>query len=283
MARFIRAAWTAVFAIVLTALTSAIWGGLVLTNLSLSPSVPWAAAVMCVLLAFMWSYLDGRWGQPSTQAARRTYLRATSVSRRVFLTAVSAGTLSIVSLSGLWIVLVQLVRIPGNGLPDLSRYPLWTVLITLAVAALSGAISEEAGFRGYFQGTLERTLPAPLAIAITAAVMAPEHASTQGFVWPTMLFYFLVDAMLGTSAALTRSILPGTVTHAFGLFVFFALVWPQDRNRMLVWQSGADAWFWIHVAQAIFFAVLAVALFVRLAKITRAQSNSPDQEKGSAA
>ena len=122
------------------------------------------------------------------------------------------------------------------------------------------------------------------AIAISAAVMVPQHAATQGFVWPTILFYLAVDVMLGASAALTKSILPGIVTHAIGLFVFFALVWPGDRNRTLIWQHGADAWFWIHVAQAIVFASLAVALFLRLAKLGRAQKN-PDQpaQKGSAA
>jgi membrane protease YdiL (CAAX protease family) len=275
MRAFAQAAWTAIFAIVLTALTSLVWSVLVLANLSLSPSVPWAAALMCALLWPMWTWLGGKWGPARTQAARKTYLRATAISKRVFLTAVAAGTLSLVSLCGLWIVLAELVKMPGNAMPDLSRYPFWTVIVTLAVAALSGAVSEEAGFRGYFQGTLERTLPAPLAIAISAAVMAPQHALTQGFVWPTLLFYLLVDAMLGASAALSKSILPGIVTHAIGLFVFFALVWPGDQNRTLIWQHGADAWFWIHVAQAIVFAAFAIALFVRLATITHATQKGP--------
>lgn len=264
--------WTAAFAIVLTALTSAVWGALLTTNLAVSPAVPWAAIAMSVLLWLMWSTLGGRWGPARTQAARRTLLRARSVSRRVFLTAVGAGTLSLVSLSGFWIVLFELVKIPGNALPDFSHYPPLTVIATLVVGALSGAISEEAGFRGYFQGTLERFLPAPLAIAICAGVMAPEHASTQGFVWPTLLFYFLVDAMLGTSAALTKSILPGVVIHAIGLLVFFALVWPNDKSRTPIWQHGADAWFWLHLAQALVFAALAVLLFRRLAKKTGTRS-----------
>ena len=260
--------WTAGFAVVLTAATSALWGGLLFANLVLSPLVPWAALAMSVFLWLAWSYLGGKWSPLRTQAARQSLLRARSVSRRVFLTAVGAGTLAIVSLSGLWIVLFQLVKMPGNS-SDFSRYPPLTVVAALTVAALSGAISEEAGFRGYFQGTLERYLPAPLAIAICAAVMAPEHASTQGFVWPTVLFYLLVDAMLGTSAALTKSILPGIVIHAIGLLVFFALVWPNDKSRTSVWQHGADVWFWLHLAQAIVFAALAIVLFYRLATMTK--------------
>ena len=260
--------WTAAFAVVLTAAASALWGGLLLANLSLSPLLPWSSFVMSAFLWLAWSYLGGAWGPIRTQPARRALLRARSVSHRVFLTAVGAGTLSIVSLSGLWIVLFQLVKMPGNS-SDFSHYPPLTIIVSLTVAALSGAISEEAGFRGYFQGTLERYLPAPLAIAICAAVMAPEHASTQGFVWPSILFYLLVDTMLGTSATLTKSILPGIVTHAIGLLVFFALVWPNDRNRTPVWQHGADLWFWLHLAQAIVFAIFAIALFHRLANPTK--------------
>lgn len=263
--------WTAGFAVVLTAATSALWSGLLIANLSLSPLVPWAAALMSVFLWLIWRYLGGAWSPMRTQAGRSMLLRAKSLSRRIFLTAVGAGTLSIVSLSGLWIVLFQLVKLPGNS-ADFSHYPPLTVITTLVVAAISGAISEEAGFRGYFQGTLERYLPAPLAIAICAAVMAPEHAATQGFVWPTILFYLLVDAMLGTTAALTKSILPGIVVHAIGLLVFFALVWPGDKRRAPIWQHGADICFWLHLAQAIIFAALAIALFIRLAKLTKGET-----------
>jgi membrane protease YdiL (CAAX protease family) len=159
---------------------------------------------------------------------------------------------------------------PGNS-ADFSRLPLLTVAVSLATAAVIGAVFEEAGFRGYFQGTLERYLPAPFAILICAIVMAPEHAATQGFVWPTMLFYVVVDVMLGASAALTKSILPGIVVHAIGLAVFFAIVWPADKTRGLVSQSGADFWFWLHAGQAILFGAAAILLFLRLARVMQVE------------
>jgi hypothetical protein len=143
------------------------------------------------------------------------------------------------------------------------------------MAALVGAVSEEAGFRGYFQGTLERYLPGPVAILIASLVMAPEHAMTQGFVWPVLLFYLLVDWMLGFCAFITKSILPGIAIHAIGLLTFFALVWPHDKERAMVWQHGADMWFWIHAAQGIGFGVLGIYLFVRLARRTRGAASSP--------
>ena len=53
-----------------------------------------------------------------------------------------------------------------------------------------------------------------------------------------------------------------------GDVTFFTLVWPNDDARRLVLDSGTDNWFWIHVAQAIVFTVLAAWAFQRLAKET---------------
>jgi hypothetical protein len=128
-----------------------------------------------------------------------------------------------------------------------------------------GSVTEEAAFRGYLQGYLERSMAAPTAIATTCLVMAPEHALTQGFVWTTLLFYLAVDAVLGLTARLVDSILPGIVVHATGPFVFFVLIWPGDPGRSTVTAGGADLTFWLHVAQALGFAFLAALVFRHLA------------------
>jgi membrane protease YdiL (CAAX protease family) len=258
--------WTGALAIIMTALVSGIWTAFLVANLKSTPALPWSVAAMALALWALWSFLGGSWGPARSRAARRAHLRAAAVSPATFVAAVTAGTLCIVALAGLWIVLHQLVKVPGNPLPDFSRYPVATVAATLAMAAISGAVSEEAGFRGYFQGTLERYLPSTLAVLVAALVMAPEHALTQGFVWPTLLFYVLVDAMLGATAVITRSILPGVVIHAIGLAVFFALVWPHDAVRQLVSLAAPDPWFAIHVAQTLVFGALGIALFRRLAR-----------------
>jgi hypothetical protein len=53
-----------------------------------------------------------------------------------------------------------------------------------------------------------------------------------------------------------------------GDLTFFTLVWPHDAARRLVFESGTDGWFWIHVAQAIVFTALAFWAFRRLAKVS---------------
>jgi membrane protease YdiL (CAAX protease family) len=252
-------------AIVLTAVVGGIWSALLALNLATSPAIPWAVAVMALLLWLLWRYLGGAWWPRSTSQARHQYLRARKVPVRMFLWAVAAGLLAIVSLAGLWFVLFQLAHLsPARALPDYSRYPLLTVALALVMGSLVGAVAEETAFRGYFQGVLEGTVGGVVAILITALVMAPEHAQTQGFVWPTLLFYLVVDVMLGTTALLTQSILPGIVTHGIGLLVFFTLVWPGDAARQVVGRGDTNLWLWIHSAQTVGFALLAIFAFSRL-------------------
>jgi hypothetical protein len=69
-------------------------------------------------------------------------------------------------------------------------------------------------------------------------------------------------------ADFTNSILPNIPVHIMGLLIFFTLVWPNDPTRRVGGESGADAWFWVHAAQAIIFTVLAVLAFSRLASVT---------------
>jgi hypothetical protein len=80
-------------------------------------------------------------------------------------------------------------------------------------------------------------------------------------VWPKLLFYFLVGVAFGSLAYINQSILPVIPVHIAGDLIFLTLIWPNDKNRMLIWKTGADSWFWLHVAQAIAFAALSLIAF----------------------
>lgn len=263
-----------ILALLITILGGGIWSALLITNLLTSPAFPWAVVVMAVLLWLAWLYLDGQGWPPASSEARHRHLRARPVARQVLVWALAAGLLSIVALIGFWIVLFQLVKAPGNALPDLSKYPVLSVALMLVMASVVGAVTEEAGFRGYFQGVLEVEFGGPLAIVIAALVMSPGHGLTQGFVWTTLLFYFFVDVIFGLMAYFTKSILPGIIVHAIGLLTFFTLVWPYDTTRRLVSEGGADLWFWGHLLQAVVFTVLAILAFRQLAKVAGQASHT---------
>jgi membrane protease YdiL (CAAX protease family) len=257
-------------ALLLTLAGGGIWSGLLLANLAATPAVPWSVAVMGLLLWAAWRYLGGTWPPMRTAAWRRAHRRANPLPWRALVVALLAGGLSVGSLAGFWSVLFQLVKIPSNRLPDLSRYPLTTVVLVLVMSSLVAAVTEEVGFRGYFQVSLEGRLPAAAAILLPCLLISPAHALTQGFLWPVLLFYLLVDLSLGLAAYLTGSILPGVAIHAAGLLAFLTLVWPRDAGRRLVSQGGADTWFWIHLAEFAVFAPLATLAFTSLARAMRA-------------
>ncbi len=255
-----------VLAFAITTLAGGIWSALLVTNLRTTPAIPWSVPAMAALLWLAWGYLGGKGPPRRTSEARRCYLRASKRSARTYMWAWIAGGLAVIALAGFWIVLLQLVKVQPNVLSDVSAYPHITVALMILMGSLVSPFMEEAGFRGYFQVALEHEFRAPAAIAISSAVFALAHGPTQGFLWPKLLFYFLVGVAFGTTAYLTNSILPAIPVHFVGLLIFFTLIWPRDATRGLVWDAGAGSWFWIHVAQTILFTVLTVFAFQRLAR-----------------
>jgi len=246
-----------------------IWTVLLTSNLATSPALPWSVAVMALLLWVLWQYLGGRWWPRSTSHTRRRSLRARPLPGRVFAWALTAGLLSTLALVGSWIVLLQVVNIPGRVLPNFFSYPPLTAISVLIMASLVSSLAEEACFRGYFLSTLEQNVRDPLAIVIAALLISPGHSLTQGFVWPIMLWYFFSDVMFGAIASLTKSILPGALVHSLGLLIFFTLVWPYDVQRRQIWETGANTGFWVAAVSAIIFTVLALLAFLQLAQVAR--------------
>ena len=220
---------------------------------------------MALLLWLMWSYLGGKGWPRSTSDARRRYLRANRRSARTYLWSFAAGVLSVVALAGYWIVLFRLFKMSPNALPDMSSYPRMTVALMILMGSLVAPLMEEAGFRGYFQVALEREFRGSVAVIVSSLVFAFAHFA-HGILWPKLLVYFLVGVAFGATAYLTNSTLPAILPHMVGDLTFFTLVWPHDAARRLVSDSGTDNWFWIHVAQAIVFTVLAVLAFQQLAR-----------------
>jgi membrane protease YdiL (CAAX protease family) len=250
----------------ITALAGGLWTTLVMANLGTVPTLPWAVPVMAVVLWLLWQYLSGKGWPRRLAATRQRYLRANHVPVTVWKWALFAGVSAVVSLAGLWIVVGQLVTMPPNQLPDMSPYPAYVGWLMVIMASLVAPISEEAGFRGYTQVPLEKRYGPVIAILISSLAFTLVHF-THGLFLPKLFLYFMFGVNWGVSARLTNSILPGIVTHIIADLILFLLVWPQDAGRILVWEGGADLWFWIHVVQVLVFGSLAVFGFCKLARL----------------
>jgi membrane protease YdiL (CAAX protease family) len=188
-------------------------------------------------------------------------LRANPVPLAAYGWSAIAGLLAILSLAGFWIVMFRLVPIHANPLLPgrFDSSPLFTAAVLIG-ASLLAPIVEESAVRGYLQSVLERDFSAVTAVILSSTVFSLAHV-TQGVVWPKLLFYFLVGIAFGTLARLNDSILPIIPVHIAGDLIFFLFVWPHDQTRTLIWQSGTDLWFWIHVVQTIGFAVASCIAF----------------------
>jgi membrane protease YdiL (CAAX protease family) len=205
------------------------WSVLVGANFKLWPSVPWSVPVMALYLWIYWQYVGGKGWPASTAESRRRDLRARSLSGPLWRWSLLAGSLGIVSLLALRIVSDSLFDAGRERFPDVSAYPFLTVASIIVMASVVAGVAEEAGFRGYMQGPIERRHGPLVAILVVGTLFWLAHFTHyigRGWMFFGLMWYFLgAAALYGTLAYLTGSILPGVVLHALGNVVGFSLVW----------------------------------------------------------
>jgi membrane protease YdiL (CAAX protease family) len=109
-------------------------------------------------------------------------------------------------------VFYRFVVIPEDDF-DLSMFPWWSLYPCLVMVSVTAGVSEEAGFRGYMQGGLEKRYGPVLAIGITSFVFWLSHLNHAS--GPARFALLIVmSAALGALAYCAGSIWPSVVTHA---------------------------------------------------------------------
>jgi membrane protease YdiL (CAAX protease family) len=259
----------AVLSLLITAYGQGLWGLMVMANLRLHPELPWAAAVMAVLLALLLIYLSGAGWPRSTRATRRSLLRWNPVPLPIFGWAILTGLLSLVAMGGAWIATSDFIHIPPGITPKLAGTPLVTVVSFLIMGSVAAPLSEEAAFRGYAQGILEHAWGwAPAAIVGSSILFAAVHF-TQGLNLPKLGLYFLAGLIFGTIAYLTNSLYAAMVVHSLADFEGFLVLWPHDAHpHRLVTEGGHDPLLVPAVAAVAIFGPLCIVAFWRLARMT---------------
>ena len=247
-------------------------------NLRYFTSVPWAVPLTAVYLWFLWQYLHGAGPPASTAHERRASLRANRIPGQLWAWALLAGGLGIVALVFALRVANRLVVFPQQQLPDLGHLPKFTVVSLLLMAAPVAGVVEEAAFRGYMQGPIERRHGLTVAILVTGTMFAVAHLDFTLILWP---YYLTVTAIYGIVTYLTNSILPAVVLHTGGnvysnldLWLHGHAEWQASSDpTTLIWKAGADTSFWLAVIALLVVATAAVSVYLQLARIARDSSS----------
>jgi len=244
-----------------------LWQPLVIANMRFHPAVPWAAPVMACVLAGLLLYLSGRGWPRATGATRRRLLRWNPMPAKTFGLAVLAGVLGLAAFGGLWIAAADLVHLPGGMQPKMAGIPLPTAISFLVMSSLAAPLSEEAAFRGYAMGILERAFGyAPAAIVGSSILFAAVHF-LQGVDPIKLSLYFAAGMLFALVAYLTNSLYAAMAVHSLGDVLGFTVLWPHDQAPHAM--GFADPMFVPALAALAIFTPLAILAFRRLAAASR--------------
>jgi len=253
------------------------WGVLVKANYKHFPAMPWAVLPTALYLWLFWRYVQGAGWPQSTAEARRTNCRANPLSAEVWRAALFAGGLGLVALVLFLRVVNRLVRLPAQSTGDLSHIPFVTLVSWLLMGSVVAGIVEEAAFRGYLQGPIERRHGPVVAILVTGSLFGFVHFTHPEVTLILMPYYLAVAAIYGALAYLTNSILPSMVLHAGGnvlggidLLARGRAEWQASSSpKPLIWETGADVSFWISCLALLIVGAATVWAYAMLATTRR--------------
>lgn len=253
------------------------WAILVALNSRHWPAVPWAVPPTALYLWLFWRYVRGEGWPGSTSEARRVNGRANPLPGEVWGAALFAGGLGLVALVLFQTVMNRLVTLPAQPADDLRQVPAMTLIPWLLMSAAVAGIVEESSFRGYMQGPIERRHGSLIAILVTGSLFGLAHFTHPETTLALMPFYMGAAVIYGALAHLTNSILPGVVLHAGGnVFSAIGLIaggraeWQASSSPTpLVWETGADAGFWISCVATLVVGAAAVGAYAALARVAR--------------
>src|SRR5262249_7845996 len=136
-------------------------------NLRVARVAPWAVLPMAIYLWCYWKYIGGSWGSKATSGRRRANLRANLLSTEVWGASIAAGLLGFAAIGTMLVLMARLVKLPDSAplrLP--TGMPSITAFVLLAMSSVVAGVTEEAAFRGYMQGPIERRYGLAIAILV---------------------------------------------------------------------------------------------------------------------
>jgi membrane protease YdiL (CAAX protease family) len=263
----------AAISVAVVAVGQGLWGLMAMANLKLSPAIPWAAPIMALVLAGLLAYLGGKGWPARTSAARKRLLRWNAMPWPTFVLAVGAGLLGLAAFGGLWVAVSDLVHIPPGVQPKMGGMPLLTGISLLVMSSLAAPLSEEAAFRGYAMGILEKAWGNAAAAIVGSSVLFAAVHFVQGLDAIKLGLYFAAGLLFATVAYLTNSLYAAMAVHSLGDVLGFTILWPHDQVRHGM--GLADPWFAPALAAIVVFTPLAILAFRRLARVAQPLRAAP--------
>ena len=259
-------------------------------NLRVASGVPWAILPMALYLYLYWRYIGGRLGAPSTAGRRREYLRANAVPATAWPLAIATGLVGFGALFALLDVMARVTTMPGTEPIQVPEgIPRATVFTLLTMSSAVAGITEEAGFRGYMQGPIERRHGLAIAILVNGTMFGLLHFPNHPNEVLSMLpYYIAVSAVYGGVTWATNSILPAVALHAGGDVWSLTRLWATGRPEWqlsatppaLVWTTGITAGFLGAVGLLVALAVVTAVLCRWLRRVVESPGPRLQQEEG---
>ena len=234
---------------------------------------PVAASLEIVILGlFLWWTSGG--GPPARlRGLRSDRFRRVGLSASEWRWGLIAAASFAVTVHAAIILLFRFEPFPAQAFHrgyDLSFIPTQSLRwLACIVSALSAAVCEETGFRGYMQWPIESMGRPRLAILISSVIFTLLHLEKSWSVLAMVPIVFGAGALLGWLARASGTLLFGMLGHWIMDIGLFAYWWTQIAGTFRaqpVWQTGWDRAFAIACA---LFAIALASLIIAILQLTK--------------
>jgi membrane protease YdiL (CAAX protease family) len=250
--------WTRI-ALVFRAILIGISIGMVAANvwpvLLLSLGVPAAVALEFVFLTAYVFWAAGGGPPHKLRAARAECFRLRVLSARDWFWGSIAAMAFAGTVHAAIVILFRLVPYPASSFHrgyDFSFIPSRSMQwLACVVSALSAAVCEETGFRGYMQQPIERRHGPAIAILISSLFFTVIHLTKDWALMGMVPIVFGAGLLLGWMSSASRSLVFGMIGHAIMDVGLFAYWWTQVAGvfpQQPIAQTGVDMSFVLECA-----------------------------------
>lgn len=227
---------------------------------------PVASCVEVFLLVIYVFWTAGGGPPERLRAVRAENFRATRLSARQWMWGCTAAASFAVTIHAAIVLLFRIVPYPAGAFHrgyDFSFIPTrqeqWLAVV---ISALSAAVCEETGFRGYMQRPIEKRHGAFVAIAISTFMFMLLHLNKGWALIGMVPIVFGAGVLLGTLARASGTLVFCMLGHWIMDIGLFAYWWTQIAgtfNGRPISETGLDSAFYLD--SGIFVIALAILLF----------------------